>query len=120
MRSLVTNPCRCDYFWDLLTGNGHERDHLGDPDTYIFDVYNSEIYPHDTYAKKGIAEGVPIVSGTADDEYIAMLRKRLPKAIKAFKPDALIYNAGTDCMVGDPLGMPEITLEPLPFSLDFG
>jgi histone deacetylase 11 len=33
-----------------------------------------------------------------------MLRKELPQAFEEFKPDFVIYNAGTDCMAGDPLG----------------
>ena len=35
---------------DAHQGNGHERDHIGDEDTHIFDVYNHQIYPADEYA----------------------------------------------------------------------
>ena len=30
---------------DAHQGNGHERDHLNDPDCYIVDAYNHGIYP---------------------------------------------------------------------------
>ena len=32
---------------DAHQGNGHERDHLEDPETYIVDFYNHSIYPQD-------------------------------------------------------------------------
>ena len=35
---------------DAHQGNGHERDHIGDPDTFIMDCYNHRIYPNDKYA----------------------------------------------------------------------
>jgi histone deacetylase 11 len=35
---------------DAHQGNGHERDHEGDDNTFILDVYNHEIYPGDTRA----------------------------------------------------------------------
>ena len=36
---------------DAHQGNGHERDFLGDEkNTYIVDMYNPRIYPHDTLA----------------------------------------------------------------------
>lgn len=39
-----------------------------------------------------------------DDEYLVEVVEALDKAFREFKPDFVIYNAGTDCMVGDPLG----------------
>lgn len=32
---------------DAHQGNGHEHDHLGDPNTFIIDAYNHSIYPGD-------------------------------------------------------------------------
>ena len=32
---------------DAHQGNGHERDHLNDPETYIVDFYNHSIFPGD-------------------------------------------------------------------------
>jgi histone deacetylase 11 len=36
---------------DAHQGNGHERDFIGDSDTYIIDFYNAGIYPGDIHAK---------------------------------------------------------------------
>ena len=35
----------------------------------------------------------------------------MPEAFDAFCPDFVIYNAGTDCMAGDPLGVLNISPE---------
>lgn len=38
-----------------------------------------------------------------------MIDRSLTKAFAEFKPEFVIYNAGTDCMVGDPLGALKIS-----------
>ena len=35
----------------------------------------------------------------------------LPRALDEFKPDVVVYNAGTDILVGDPLGILDISAE---------
>ena len=39
-----------------------------------------------------------------DDEYLSKLDASLQEADRKFKPDLLVYNAGTDILEGDPLG----------------
>ena len=46
-----------------------------------------------------------------DTEFLQMIDRSLTKAFEEFKPDFVIYNAGTDCMVGDPLGCLNISEE---------
>lgn len=43
-------------------------------------------------------------TGTGDEEYLAMLDKGLHTAFREFTPDIILYNAGTDILIGDPLG----------------
>ena len=69
---------------DAHQGNGHERDHMGDPDTHILDAYNHFIYPHDEEAKKGIATDVEVYSHTDDDDYVENLDHKLDRAIRRF------------------------------------
>jgi histone deacetylase 11 len=89
---------------DAHQGNGHERDH-GDRLKYcIFDVYNHYIYPGDQEAKKAISYDIDASECPDDYSYLLQLERQLPKAFQEFKPDFVIYNAGTDCMDGDPLG----------------
>ena len=89
-----------------LQGNGHERDrlHVQDNDLYIFDMYNRQLWPADSKAKTAIDCDKPIVSGTGDAEYLARLEEGLAASFREFSPDIVLYNAGTDILVGDPLG----------------
>ena len=52
----------------------------------------------------GISRDVPLVSGTSDGEYLRRLRSELALALDEFPCDLIVYNAGTDCLRGDPLG----------------
>lgn len=56
---------------DVHQGNGHERDHVGDKNTYIVDCYNHKIYPNDEYAKNAISRDMSVDSQTSDKEYCA-------------------------------------------------
>lgn len=97
---------------DAHQGNGHERDFLGDSSVYILDFFNPFIYPNDIYAKQAIAESVEIAYNTSSDEtYLPTLKKTFQKSLNSFRPSFIVYNAGTDCMRGDPLGRMQLTAE---------
>ncbi|KAL4484304.1 hypothetical protein ABPG72_006415 [Tetrahymena utriculariae] len=90
---------------DAHQGNGHERDFIDDKEnTFILDFYNHSIYPGDFQAAKGISLSKNVDSQTSDSEYISMLRMTLRRSLDEFKPEFLLYNAGTDCLAGDRLG----------------
>ncbi|KAG6557203.1 hypothetical protein Mapa_001130 [Marchantia paleacea] len=89
---------------DAHQGNGHERDFASDDRVYILDMYNSQIYPFDEEAKSRINQRVELRSGTSSDDYLRILDEQLQIAKQAFKPDLIVYNAGTDILEGDPLG----------------
>jgi len=42
-----------------------------------------------------------------------LLYRHIPSRLDSFKPDLVVYNAGTDILVGDPLGNLDITPEVL-------
>uniref|UniRef100_A0A183C9R3 Hist_deacetyl domain-containing protein n=1 Tax=Globodera pallida TaxID=36090 RepID=A0A183C9R3_GLOPA len=87
-------------------GNGHERDFAADRRVYILDLFNAYIYPHDEVAKTSISRAVPLDVGTEDDVYLRRLDRELDAAFRDFpSPDVLIYVAGTDSLVDDPLGL---------------
>ncbi len=52
----------------------------------------------------GISREVVLHSGTNSKRYLELLREHLPAALDEAKPDFVLYNAGTDCVSGDPLG----------------
>jgi len=89
---------------DAHQGNGHERDHIGDRDIFILDAYNHYIYPGDGVAAQAIAKPVYVAHGDNDDSYLQKTQTALSQSIDHFRPEFVIYNAGTDCMQGDPLG----------------
>eukprot|EP00898_Chlorokybus_atmophyticus_P005493 jgi/Chlat1/5945/Chrsp4S06269 len=90
---------------DAHQGNGHERDFAGDKRVYILDMFNHKIYPQDFEARQSISLAVELDPGTSDDEYLSKLDSSLTTASREFpSPDLIVYNAGTDCLAGDPLG----------------
>jgi histone deacetylase 11 len=111
---------------DAHQGNGVERDKLAMSDrwrrrTAIVDVYNEDIYPHDTFAKQAIDIAVPLRSGTSNARYLQRLRsaigqiehRYMSKAAADAKrlPDMIMYNAGTDVLDGDPLGAMHVSAD---------
>ncbi|KAG8221847.1 hypothetical protein J437_LFUL003223 [Ladona fulva] len=94
---------------DAHQGNGYERDFLDHHDVYILDVYNKGIYPKDELAKKAIKRHIELYHFTEDDEYLTKVDINLEKALREFHPDVVVYNAGTDVLDGDRLGLLAIT-----------
>ena len=94
---------------DAHQGNGFEAIFAGDPRFVTLDVYNGDIYPHDSAARKFINYDFPIPSHTGDDFYNDVIRWEIPAALEKEQPDCIIYNAGTDIFEKDPLGALSIT-----------
>jgi histone deacetylase 11 len=91
---------------DAHRGNGFESIFSNDDSIELFDMYNFQVYP-------GMHEGelddypfmIPLKNKTNDDAYLSILKQELPKFMAANdKPKLAFYNAGTDILVGDPLG----------------
>ncbi|KAI3992529.1 hypothetical protein MKX01_022620 [Papaver californicum] len=89
---------------DAHQGNGHEMDFGKDRRVYILDMYNPDIYPFDFKARTYIDQSVKVKSGTPTKLYLKKLDKALEVAGICFKPELIVYNAGTDILDGDPLG----------------
>ncbi len=94
---------------DAHQGNGVCHTFLSDNRVFIFDLFNSCIYPmFDVDARERIDCAVGITSACADAEYLRELHNRLPGFIDSVSNARIglaIYNAGTDVAAGDPLGM---------------
>eukprot|EP00062_Callorhinchus_milii_P017639 gi/632970245/ref/XP_007901541.1/ PREDICTED: histone deacetylase 11 isoform X2 [Callorhinchus milii] len=95
---------------DAHQGNGHERDFMNDDKVYIMDVFNRYIYPGDGFAKP-INRKIELNWDTKDSDYLEIVETELAAALKEFTPDIIVYNAGTDILIGDPLGGLSITPE---------
>jgi histone deacetylase 11 len=93
---------------DAHQGNGVCHTFMDDNRVFIFDIFNSRIYPvFDVDARKRVDCDVGITSDCTDSEYMSELETRLPGFLDSIckSPVGLaIYNAGTDVLTGDPLG----------------
>lgn len=93
---------------DAHQGNGVCHTFMSDNRMFIFDIFNSHIYPIlDVPARKRIDCDVGITNDCTDVEYLHELRSRLPGFLDSVcnsRVGLAIYNAGTDVLAGDPLG----------------
>lgn len=96
---------------DAHQGNGNSTILMDEPRVAILDMFNSSIYPYDPYAKKGVKYLIPLQMRTNTYDYLDSLKKWLPIAIENEKPELLVYNAGTDVYMNDPLGRLSITAD---------
>jgi histone deacetylase 11 len=92
-------------------GNGHEQAKKDDENVFIMDIYNYWIYPNSIETKKYIDVDIGISYGYEDEDYLQKVDDGLKRSFEKFKPDFIIYNAGTDILAGDPLGGVNITKE---------
>ena len=81
-------------------------------DNYEFDYTDgafSELYQNITIPRGFVKDAYisfdyPVPANTKDSDYLALLKRRLPEAIKKASSDLIIYNAGTDIFTEDALG----------------
>lgn len=89
---------------DAHQGNGVSSILKNDKRTFIFDMYNADVYPQDVEAQQYTNKKIKLKIGTDTQTYLDLLHNELPNAIETFKPDLIIYNAGTDIFQKDHLG----------------
>jgi acetoin utilization deacetylase AcuC-like enzyme len=69
-------------------------------------IYRARNFP----ARKRVAHtNIGLPDGTGDEEYLAVLGDELGKALEAFRPDLVLYDAGVDVHVRDKLGRLALT-----------
>lgn len=98
---------------EILDGSGSIKPHAR---VALFDMYNKDIWPigsddlwplfgwTEEDALSSVRYNYPIPTNTQDEVYLKILKEKLPKALDEFKPDFVIYNAGSDILVGDTVG----------------
>ena len=85
---------------DAHQGNGTASVFQPWPWAAIFDVYQAAIFPT---RKEPEDYPFPVRSGLAGPEYLGIVADNLPVALDHDRPDLVIYNAGSDPFVDDPL-----------------
>lgn len=88
---------------DAHQGNGYQRDVLlgmlrcnnesRANETYILDMYNPHLYPHDQFAKHAINKTVHVYSQTTTNDYLAKLQQALDSV--TFEPQVIFFVSGT-------------------------
>lgn len=108
-QGLINDDARIAYIdTDAHQGNGICHTFMDDKRFFIFDIYNSQIYPqHDVNAQGRIDCNIRVTSSCTNKEYLGKLHNHLPSFLDSVgnSPIGLaIYNAGTDIFADDPLG----------------
>jgi histone deacetylase 11 len=93
---------------DVHQGNGTIVCTKDDPQTYTFSIHQRGIYP---IPKEKGDRDVEIPPGTTDLEYLAILKRELPKALTKSRPKVVFVVAGCDTLRGDPLASVFMTPE---------
>lgn len=99
---------------DVHQGNGHEQDKMlmNDRDNvYTLDMYRQDLYPGDRESERMIDMSVPLYGSDTDEQYLSKLKKALMETFNECREkwrgqpaDVVYYIAGTDILIGDPLG----------------
>eukprot|EP01083_Nonionella_stella_P121174 363945_1 len=80
---------------------------------FIVDAYNADNVKDNRLARDTLRESIDIVldGKVSGEEYLSNLKAELNDEFTEFQPELIIYNAGTDCLEGDPSGMMSLTAE---------
>ncbi|MEM6713076.1 MAG: histone deacetylase [Pseudomonadota bacterium] len=95
---------------DVHQGDGTARIFKGDETVLTLSIHGANNYPVEK------AEGdidIELPDGTQDEAYLDVIRAAIPRALDAFHPDIVFYNAGVDPHVADKLGRLSLTTEGL-------
>src|SRR4051794_26694707 len=91
---------------DAHQGNGTAAVFRGWPWASILDLYEEDIFPS---RKEPEDYPLPVPPGITGAEYLDYVRSFLPEALDAVRPDLVIYNAGSDPFMSDPLARYRLT-----------
>jgi histone deacetylase 11 len=85
---------------DVHQGNGTAVCLGGDPNVFLFDMHQGDIYP---VPKETCTLDVELQRGTDDAEYLRLLGSHLPGVFERSRPDLVFLQSGVDTLAGDPL-----------------
>lgn len=95
---------------DLHQGNGTAEIFKNEVDVFTFSIHQENNYP---FVKPPSNLDIGLADGTDDKEYLRQLRKNIPRIIADFKPELILYVAGSDPYKFDQLGGLALSLEGL-------
>ena len=95
---------------DLHQGNGTAAIFSKSREVFTFSIHQENSYP---FFKPASHIDIGLENGAGDQEYLETLKQHIPKIIKDFKPDLILYVAGADPYERDQLGNLKLTMEGL-------
>jgi len=93
---------------DVHQGDGTATILQNTPEIITCSIHCEKNFPH-RKAKSDI--DINVAAGTADDDYLVIVKNALDDAIKLANPDLVIYDAGVDIYENDPLGLLHVSIE---------
>ncbi|WP_214070625.1 histone deacetylase [Mucilaginibacter sp. dw_454] len=91
---------------DVHQGNGTAQIFEHEPRVFTFSMHGANNFP---YRKERSDLDIALPDGTADDEYLDILKNTLPKLIAQQKPQFIFYLSGVDVLKTDKLGKIHLT-----------
>ncbi|NIR51123.1 histone deacetylase [candidate division KSB1 bacterium] len=95
---------------DVHQGDGTAAIFQDEPRIFTFSMHCEGNFP---FTKQTSDLDISIPVGTEDDDYLRMLETYLPDLLSEIKPDLVLYDAGVDPYVDDPLGKLALTYDGL-------
>ncbi len=86
---------------DVHQGNGTAEIFQNDASVFTFSMHGRNNYP---FKKEKSDLDIELENGTGDEEYLKILKEKLPKLIDQEKPDFIFYLSGVDILASDKLG----------------
>lgn len=86
---------------DVHQGNGTAAIFANEPRVYTFSVHGKDNYP---LRKEQSDLDIGLPTGTTDSEYLATIRREVPRLIDKVRPALIYYQSGVDVLATDKLG----------------
>jgi len=93
---------------DAHQGNGTADAIRPWPWAHILDLFEQDIFP---WPKADEDVPVPLPPSMNGTEYLDALHEHLPRALNRYRPDLVVYNAGSDVLWSDPLSVLFLTAD---------
>jgi len=95
---------------DAHQGDGNANILRAWPWAHILDFYEQDLFP---FPKEEEEYAVPLPARLPGAEYLDLLHRHLPQALDRFTPEFVVYNAGSDVLLNDPLTSMCLSVEQL-------
>ena len=95
---------------DVHQGDGTAAIFADDPSVFTFSMHGAKNFP---FRKQKSSLDVELPDGCGDEEYLAQLRRHLPRVLDEARAQIVFFQAGVDPLAEDQLGRLELSREGL-------